>query len=538
MDEGDGGPARYRAFISYSHEDATAGRRLHRRLERYVVPKRLVGRTTPRGPVPRRLGPIFRDREDLPAADSLSEEVRAALAGSASLIVVCSPAAKRSPWVAREIQLFRSLHPDRPVLAALIAGTPADSFPDTLADGAREPLAADLQPAGDGPRLGFLKLVAGVVGVGLDELVQRDAQRRLRAVTAVTGMALAGMLAMALLTATAIGARREAERQRAEVQGLIEFMLTDLRDNLEEVGRLDALDAVNERILAYYEAQDIDRLSPESLGWRARMELGMGEILRLRGRPDEAMEIIQRARRTTAAQFAADPDDLDRVFAHGQSEQAIGEIELERGRLAEARTALESYTSLSGRLEKRKPGSAVYRREMGFAFGNLCSLALAEADRAAEAERKAERVKRALADCQTALTWMERAVAASRNPDTYGLDLANRHAWLADAWREVDDFDKAREHRLTEEAIVRRLLIVKPGNMKVRQQWVAVQRALAGLDVRNGRFDLARERLESALQTANLMVAREPANQVWATRRLTVVENLNLLEQMQRERLQ
>lgn len=528
MDEGDGGPARYRAFISYSHADATAGRRLHRRLERYVVPKRLVGRTTTRGPVPRRLGPIFRDREDLPAADSLSEEVRAALAGSASLIVVCSPAARRSPWVAREIELFRSLHPDRPVLAALIAGAPADSFPEALADGAREPLAADLQPAGDGPRLGFLKLVAGVVGVGLDELVQRDAQRRLRAVTAVTGMALAGMLAMALLTATAIGARREAERQRAEVQGLIEFMLTDLRDKLEGVGRLDALDAVNTRILEYYETQDPDRQPPESLQWRARMDLGMGEILRLRGKLDEAEAVIQRARRTTAAQFAADPEDLDRVFAHGQSEQAIGIIALQRDGVAEARRAFESYRDLSKRLVAGEPGNAAYRREMGFAYGNLCSHALIEPARPTEA----------LADCQTALAWMERAVAASRNPDTYGLDLANRHAWLADAWRENEDNAKAREHRLAEETIVRRLMARDPENMKYRQQWVAVQRALAALELADGRFDLARDRLEAAREGIEVMVAHEPANTVWAARRRTILENLDLLEQMQRERLQ
>src|SRR5690606_14634910 len=157
-----------------------------------------------------------------------------------------------------------------------------------------EPLAADLRAAGDGPRLGFLKLVAGIVGLGLDELVQRDAQRRLRAVTAVTAMALAGMGAMALLTATAIGARRAAGRQRAEVQGLIEFMLTDLRDKLEGVGRLDALDAVNARILEYYESEGSSRQSPESLQWRARMDLGMGDILRLRGRSDEAGEVIER----------------------------------------------------------------------------------------------------------------------------------------------------------------------------------------------------------------------------------------------------
>src|SRR5688572_22011481 len=92
--------ARYRAFISYSHRDAAFGRRLHRRLEAYRIPRRLVGRTTPLGAVPRRLAPIFRDREELPAADDLTTEVRAALAASGALIVVCSPAAAASPWVA------------------------------------------------------------------------------------------------------------------------------------------------------------------------------------------------------------------------------------------------------------------------------------------------------------------------------------------------------------------------------------------------------------------------------------------------------
>ncbi len=540
MDEGDSAPARYRAFISYSHQDAAAGRRLHRRLERYVLPKRLVGRITPRGPVPCRLGPIFRDREDLPAADNLSEEVQAALAGSACLIVVCSPAAKLSLWVTREVELFRSVHPGRPVLAALIAGTPADAFPDNLAGtAAREPLAADLQPAGDGPRLGFLKLVAGVVGVGLDELVQRDIQRRLRIVTAVTATALAGMLAMALLTATAIGARREAERQRADVQGLIEFMLTDLRDKLEGVGRLDALDAVNARIESYYEEQDPDRQSPEQREWRARMELNMGGIFGLRGRPDKAMELFERARRTTAAQLAADPDNLNRVFAHGQSEQAIGAIALESGRLDEARRAFQAYRALSERLVEREPGNAVYRREVGFAFGNLCSHALAASPRPAEeSETEADTKALALAHCQAALVWMEKAVAATRNPDAYGLDLANRHAWLADAWRANQNDSKAREHRLAEEAIVRRLMALDPENMKVRQQWAAVQRALAALDLSNGRSDVAQQRLESALEAMNVMVAHEPANKMWAARRRTIIENLGLVEQMQREKRQ
>lgn len=529
MDEGDGGgPARYRAFISYSHQDAAAGRRLHRRLERYVLPRRLVGRATARGPVPRRLDPIFRDREDLPAADSLSEEVRAALAGSASLIVVCSPAARASPWVSREIELFRSLHPDRPVLTALIAGTPAAAFPDPLLAAGREPLAADLQPSGDGPRLGFLKLVAGVVGVGLDELVQRDAQRRLRAVTAVTAAALTGMLAMSLLTAAALGARREAERQRAEAEGMVEFMLTDLRDTLEGVGRLDAMDAVNARALSYYGAQDLDRLPPDSLERRARILLAIGADLQTRGQFDAAMGQFDQARRTTAALLEADPDNPARILAHAQSEQAVGELAFARQKPNEARIAFEAYRVLADRLVRRGPGQAAWLRESGFAHGNLCSLDLAEPPRPAEA----------LEHCRIALARMQAAVAAADQPDAWALDLANRHAWLADAWRENDDDARAREHRLAEEAIVTRLAAADPANMEVRLRWVAVQRALAALALGEGRPDEARRRLESARDAADAMVAHEPANERWAALRRKIGDNLVVLEQMQRERVQ
>jgi hypothetical protein len=54
---------KYRAFLSYSHRDAKWADWLHKALESYRTPKRLVGSTTPRGPVAKRLTPIFRDRE-------------------------------------------------------------------------------------------------------------------------------------------------------------------------------------------------------------------------------------------------------------------------------------------------------------------------------------------------------------------------------------------------------------------------------------------------------------------------------------------
>nr|MBA3812324.1 toll/interleukin-1 receptor domain-containing protein [Caulobacteraceae bacterium] len=168
-----GDERRYWAFLSYSHTDHVWADWLHGALETYHVPARLVGRPTRMGPAPRRFNPIFKDRQELAANANLREEVRRALAHSAFLIVICSPAAARSPWVEEEIVRFKVLHGEERVLAVIVGGAPRASFmpgredqecfPAALrvrvgADGTltaerADPIAADLRPAGDGRRL-------------------------------------------------------------------------------------------------------------------------------------------------------------------------------------------------------------------------------------------------------------------------------------------------------------------------------------------------------------------------------------------------
>ena len=53
---------KFSAFLSYAHADARWGAWLHKRLEGYKLDRELVGRMTPRGPVPKTLRPIFKRR--------------------------------------------------------------------------------------------------------------------------------------------------------------------------------------------------------------------------------------------------------------------------------------------------------------------------------------------------------------------------------------------------------------------------------------------------------------------------------------------
>ncbi len=177
---------RYYAFLSYSHKDSELADWLHRELEDFRVPHALAGKLTANGVVPRRLKPVFRDQHELAAADDLGDEIRGALASSQFLVVLCSPDAARSRWTNAEIEEFKRTRPDGCVLAAIASGEPFASempgreaeecFPPALRQkfdrrgrptGKRaEPLAADLRDDGEGRRIGFLKLVAGMLGVG------------------------------------------------------------------------------------------------------------------------------------------------------------------------------------------------------------------------------------------------------------------------------------------------------------------------------------------------------------------------------------
>ncbi|TAL31451.1 MAG: toll/interleukin-1 receptor domain-containing protein [Phenylobacterium sp.] len=225
----------YRAFISYSHRDKEVAQRLHRAIESYRIPSKLVGKVTALGRTPSRLRPIFRDREELPASGDLSAELTAALRQSMFLLVICSPAAAGSRWVNEEIKQFKAFHGDGRVLALVVDGEPHASeipgrdhrecFPEAmrfrigpsgeLSDVPAEPIAADYRREADGPRLATQKLIAGLTGLKLDDLVQRETQRRIAQATAVAVGAVMGMVVTGGLAFYANSLRIEANAQRA-----------------------------------------------------------------------------------------------------------------------------------------------------------------------------------------------------------------------------------------------------------------------------------------------------------------------------------
>ncbi|HEX8261895.1 MAG TPA: TIR domain-containing protein [Allosphingosinicella sp.] len=494
----------YVAFISYSHKDAKVGRWLHRKLEGYRLPKRLAGTEGEDGEVPERLTPIFRDRDNLPAAGDLNEKVRAALVVSRNLLVICSPNSAESPWVAKEIATFRELHPDRPIFTAIVEGEPGQCFSPALLEGGVEPLAADLRHEGDGRRLGVLKLVAGLAGVGLDALVQRDAARRVRRVTYVTGMAVAAMLAMALLTAFALNARAEAERHRAEAEGLVEFMLTDVRRELRKVGRLDLMAVVNQRALSYYDAQKAGGAGAAS-AVRARADQTMGEDLLTRGDTGSALRHFQQAYQTTSSLFERFPTDPKIIFVHAQSEYWLGRTHELRREWPLAESRYTRFAALTDRLIATGPDNPDYMAQVAWAAVDLGNIQLNGSRNPEAAQRSYEK----------AVTWFGRTAEARPRETAAQLALANAYGWLADSFFVRSLWQESVQARLRQYRIVERLYRGDPKSLENGYRLALAQRGLGRSYAKAGDPARARPLTFEAHAWSRRLVKHDPHNADW-----------------------
>jgi eukaryotic-like serine/threonine-protein kinase len=97
-------------------------------------PRQLIGTVTPRGPVPERVAPIFRDREELASATDLGTVINEALRLSACQIVICSPSAARSKWVNEEILALKRLGREDRIFCLIVAGEPHPDLAEVLND--------------------------------------------------------------------------------------------------------------------------------------------------------------------------------------------------------------------------------------------------------------------------------------------------------------------------------------------------------------------------------------------------------------------
>jgi len=501
---------RYKAFISYSHSDNRWASWLQRALERYRVPRRLVGQDTEYGPVPARLRPIFRDREDLSSASDLSGRIRQELAAAEVLIVICSPAAARSRWVGEEIRHFRQLGRGDRILALIVDGDPlardgeAACFPAALLespDGARqEPLAADARRYADGKHLALLKIVAGILGLRLDELRRRDAQRRLRRRIVNTLATVSLAVVVAWLFHSAQTSRETVRMQRANTEEYLAFMLGNL-DRLAPIPGLET-ESPHERDREHLgEELGVEDLEDEVLLERARKWRATGLELMWEADLDAAMTEFENSRAALIELFQRDRRSPDALFELGQAEYYVGEVHVKRGEIEAAQWHFYRYGVLTRRLVNADPNNPTYVMELAYTLSNIGAV---------EQQKLAPDYAASLERLNQAVQFSRIALGLEPDNTGYQRDLTTMLEWKADAHMGICELGEALEVRQQTVERRREILQGAPSGMRDSEQLAFTLGGLSGVQQAIGLTGAARSSMQESVDILQDLSASAP----------------------------
>jgi len=330
---------------------------------------------------------------------------------------------------------------------------------------------------------------------------------------------LAGMAVTSALAFTAIQARDSARDQRREAEGLVAFMLGDLKDKLEPIGRLDALDGVGSRVLAYYSKQDASELTDAALIQRSRALSLTAQVAFLRGDYDNSDKLYREALAGTGEAVRRSPDDPQRLFDHAQNVFWVGDLARRRGETSPAETSFREYGSLADRMVAIQPDNLKYRMEVQYARENL-GMVLMSQRRFAEAVRQFSAVVRAMQSMRMI------------DPDNkeYQKELSNVLGWLADADKALGRLDDAVEVRKQQAAFLDQLIARGNSDVFLRQQMIPAHQSLGVLYSWSGQAEQGIDEYRIALIQASHLIAVEPNNSNWrdwsASVRLELGKNL------------
>jgi len=516
-----GAARRYRAFITYSHADARWAAWLHRRLESYRLPRRLAGRAGPAGPLPRKLGPLFRDREELATATDLGERIEAALAASDALIVVCSPAAARSRWVDEEVRRFQRSGRTGRIFCLIVGGEPlasdtagrdsAECFPPALrqpraeAGGRRpEPLAADVRPGGDGRHLALLKLVAGLLGLNLDELRRREQQRRARRWAAVAVAALVVMTATSLLALEATIQRRAAERRQKQAEALVGFMLGNFTDKLRQLGRLDLLSSLDEQAMQYFRSLPPGDVSQSTLAQRAKALEEIGETRWDQGDYARALAAFQAELAITSALVQRHPRDAQRRKALGENLGWIGYAYWYQNDTASAERAFGRAVDALRIAAALAPADTDIQINLAYAHNNLGHIA----------ELRGEHAKARTQWLRDLTISLELATAAPDNLDWQD-NLGDAYDNLGKLALSEGDFVEAVGFYRAEQRIVAALVRKNASNQQARDHLVRIDGIIGRTLYECGQWPAGLRYLREAVAQANDLVEYDATQTGW-----------------------
>ncbi|MGH8082305.1 MAG: winged helix-turn-helix domain-containing protein, partial [Lysobacter sp.] len=318
-----------------------------------------------------------------------------------------------------------------------------------------------------------------------------------------------GALCALALVAIGLGlqawqARREAESRRDQAQQLVSFMLGDLAEQLRPLGNLKLLDSVGSQALIYLEHMPEGEMQPRELVSHARALRTVGEVLMNLGRFAEARSAFERAQEASALAVAGAPDSQEALFESGTTAYWLGYYNYQNNRYDAAREHWLAYLRASEALVKRAPADPRWQLELSYALNNLGTLANIghRSDEAADLFARSVAIKRDL---------------LTRKPTdkTLRYELVDSLSWLSTVQDARGELAAAAQGYAAQTQVLRELVDSEPDADEWRRKLATSLLRSSILALDRGLTEDAEREIAEALRVLGELVEQQPDNRDW-----------------------
>ncbi len=353
-------------------------------------------------------------------------------------------------------------------------------------------------------------------GERLGRFVRRHRAAVMIAALAAIGFAAGTTFAVRRIIAerdVADQARQLADARRRAAERLIDTMLSDVKDRLQQIGRVDLLASLGTEIRDYYAtlgsipggmpADDIDRMA-------AAIDL-LGVAERESGKLDKALATWTDAR-ATLARLLGSPQQGGRTGESARFERRlIARLDYELGTVHQQRGATEEAIRLYTRAEQ----------ELDALLGELPSdrlalLASAEIrDRLGDLLRNQGKVDQALDAYTEAKAERERASGPGSRPQEEVLALSTSHLKLGLVFQIRGESARALDELRAAHRLRQGLVEAQRDDVALHNKLLEVELPLGDLQRQVGDPTAAIETYRGALPVITALTRRDPDNTTW-----------------------
>jgi len=343
-------------------------------------------------------------------------------------------------------------------------------------------------------------------------------KRRLRrlAIAAAILLAIAGLAKYTIdlrrERTAAVLARQDAERRRDQAEDLIGFMLGDLRAKLQQAGRLELLQGVSGKAMAYFAAVPAASLSSEEIFRRSQSISQIGQLRQAQGDLKAALESYREALRIAAELAAREPANADWQFGLGTAHFFVADALRKQGDLKGAMTEFAAYRDVAIGLTARDPSNVKWLLELSYGHGGVAA------------------VQEALGDLTGARRELEFALkvkedVAAREPASLESQqaVANGHNRLGVVLEKLGEADAAMQHFRADLGIRQQLVAADEKNNAIKRQYLVALSFVSFALLDRGDVKAAAGYAVQARDVAATLASLDPANADWQ-RDLAVTE--------------